>query len=120
MATGRERCGRERNDLVRMDRSPCSYIPGDFDVLLDRGADLILQEKPACAILTQQASYGRVSIVARLLQEPRIRAAVNMQYRYGYTALHYACLGDQATSIVHLLLQSSADPNITDDEGLTF
>lgn len=38
------------------------------------------------------------------------------EYRYNYTA---PSIKPPPSSIVHLLLQSIADPNITDDEGLT-
>jgi len=69
-----------------------------------------------------QAHFGSVDVVARLLQDPRVRATVNLQITRGKTALHSAsCNEDEtwATSIVHLLLQAGTDPKVTDNEGRT-
>jgi len=60
--------------------------------------------------------------VARLLQDPRVRATVNMQSNTGRTALHYACMfgkPDVAALNVHILLQAVANPIFTDNEGWT-
>jgi len=60
---------------------------------------------------------ARVENVARLLQDPRARATVNIQGSRGYTALHHACeIGDETLvfSIVRLLLQAGANPFVQD------
>jgi hypothetical protein len=66
---------------------------------------------------------GTVDTVARLLQDPRVRATVNMQDGNGRTVLHYACrnfgVEDTAAPKVHLLLQAGANPIIPDKSGLT-
>lgn len=56
--------------------------------------------------------------MARLLQDPRARATVNVQDNRGYTALHHVCeLGDETVvfPLVKLLLQAGANPFIRDD-----
>jgi len=52
-------------------------------------------------------------MVARLLQESRVRAIVDVQDSKGDIALHWACFREDeasATSLVHLLLQANANP----------
>lgn len=66
--------------------------------------------------------------VARLLQDPRVRASINVQNACGDTALHYACRGvlhytplqEHARCIIMLLLQSEAAlSSIRNDRGQT-
>ena len=59
-----------------------------LNALMDRGADPIVPDYEDKAPLAWQASCGTVDMVARLLQDPRVRATVNMQDRLGRTALH--------------------------------
>ena len=54
--------------------------------------------------------------MARLLQDQRVRATINVQERYGYTALHWTslnCWPKSTIPIFRLLLQSGANPTIT-------
>ena len=60
--------------------------------------------------------------MARLLQDPRVRATLNMQSDIGHTALHYACMcgkPDAAALNVHILLQAGANPTIAIYSGQT-
>jgi len=70
-----------------------------------------------------QADNGSVENVARLLQDPRVRATVNVQDGIGRSALHCASKNEdktQATSILHLLLQAGGNPALaTSDEQTT-
>ena len=56
--------------------------------LMDRGADPTLPNSDGRTPLASHAHRGCVDLVARLLQDPRGRATVNVQERYGCTALH--------------------------------
>ena len=71
----------------------------------------------------QQAFYGTADVVVRLLQDPRVRATVNMQNLDGNTALHLACWNDRVTheesaSKVQSLLEADANPTIADNDGI--
>jgi len=88
--------------------------------LLDRGADPTLPADGGSSPLMWQALRGNVENVARLLQDPRVRATVNVQDSGGETALHWACSIEDETlalSILHLLLQAGADPDLTANYG---
>lgn len=86
--------------------------------LLDRGADptLVTPYGTTPLMLQASASGGDVGIVERLLQYLRVRATVNMQDKRGNTVLHYAC---KSAANVHFLLQTGANPNITNNDGGT-
>jgi hypothetical protein len=110
--------------------SLCGYTPlhmaPSLDILaalLNRGADPTLLNRFGRTPLMSQALYGRIDIVTRLLQDPRVRATVNVQHRYGTTALHLACDNDDyetvTISILSLLLQAGADPALTREDGET-
>lgn len=69
------------------------------------------------------AKFETAELLSRLLQDPRVRAAVNMKVPDGdgNTALIYACtdLKDEvAAPKVHLLLQAGANPLLTNTDGL--
>lgn len=85
-----------------------------LNALLDRGADPTLVDNCKQSSLTFYASDGQSDLVARLLQDPRVRATIDVQGGTdGDTALHGAChRGDEAlaTANVRLLLQSGANP----------
>ena len=90
--------------------------------LLDRGADPSKANIHGRFPLTVQAKRGTVEIVARLLQDSRVRATINMQDGRGQTALHWASVCNEekgAASKAHLLFQAGADPTITADNGQT-
>ena len=68
------------------------------------------------------AFFGRVDIVARLLQDPRVRETIDLQDKDGDTALHFACNREDmddatAASIIYLLLQANANPLVTNNTG---
>ena len=93
-----------------------------LNALLDRGADPTLTNDNGTSPLMWQASEGDIGIMAHLLQDPRVRATVNLQNGDGDTALHWACESKDETSatfIVHLLLQAGCDPTLTDNYGMT-
>ena len=92
--------------------------------LLDRGADPTVRSDGGSTLLMCQAFDGRVDCVARLLQDSRVRATINVQNKYGDTALHDACFYDgenetSTTSMLHLLLQAGANPAVTNNDGET-
>ena len=59
--------------------------------------------------------------MARLLEDPRVRATVNVHDTGGNTALHLARCNNRdetaSTSIIHLLLQAGANPAVTNNAG---
>jgi hypothetical protein len=68
-----------------------------------------------------QPETGSVDEMARVLQDQRARASVNVQDSGGKTALHHACdSGEVETAAlrVNLLLQANADPLISNKQGL--
>jgi len=70
-----------------------------------------------------QMRNGTVDGVARLLQDPRVRATINMQDVDGRTAFHHACCKYGVTAKkalnVDLLLQAGADLSIANKDGQT-
>ena len=94
-----------------------------LNALLDRGGDPILPNPDGELPLMSRAQYREVDIVARLLQDPRVRATVNMQDQHGNIALHHVCgvYGAERPSapMAHLLLQAGADPLVTNKRGQT-
>ena len=98
-----------------------------LNALLDRRADPTLRngryERSAFMV---QAGRRDVKLMARLLQDLRVRASIDMRDWYGYTALHLACCSrincadeDLATSAVHTLLQAGANPTTISKDGET-
>ena len=101
----------------------CASRPDVITALLDRGADpIILPDRAGVLLLKWQAQYGSVKVVARLLQDPRVRATVNMQNKEGRTALYFACLcrspAEAVVRKVSILLQAGANPTLTKKNGL--
>ena len=90
--------------------------------LLERGADPIRLANDGTSPLMRHAQIGKIKIVARLLQDPRVRATINIQDGDGRTALHHACDSnniseEERAALVILLLQCGADYTRTDAEG---
>jgi len=115
-------------DVNRRSRSGNTALHGArsldiLNALLDRGADpTLLNIKHLCPLLNY-TNFEGVDRVARLLQDPRVRATVDMRYM-GETVLHFACFREDddetvTTSIVHVLLQAGASPIVIDDEWKT-
>jgi len=95
---------------------------GIIIALLDRGADPSIADDQGFVPLMHFVFLGSVDIVARVLQDPRVRATVNMQPNTGYTALHDVCLHKdetKATSIIHILLQAGGNAALTSKHGQT-
>jgi hypothetical protein len=59
--------------------------------LLSRGANPLLKNLLGQSALIHQAASGHVDNVARLLQDPRVQANVDLVTPFGWTALHHAC-----------------------------
>lgn len=99
--------------------------PDIISALLARGADPALAEDKGWTSLIAQVSCGYARAVVRLLEEPSVRTTITMQHNEGWTALHCACGlhgrgdGSLAATMAHLLLQAGANPNITNNNGLT-
>lgn len=99
-------------------------IPPDILLaLLDRHADPTLLLCYGSTFLIHMVHKGKVDIVARMLQDPRIRATVDARdVRWGETALHYACtfcVASLADSLVLLLLQAGVNPRTVNNVGST-
>jgi hypothetical protein len=111
---------------TRRDGSSALHVAASLDILialLDRGADPTRVNQRTRSPLMQQAFYGTADVVVRLLQDPRVRATVNMQNLDGNTALHLACWNDRVTheetaSKVQSLLEADANPTIADNDGI--
>jgi len=89
--------------------------------LMDRGANPTLLAHNGNTPLMIQPATGHVDNAACLLQDPRVRATVNVQNSGGGTALHWACLRgneSEAISILYLLLQARGDPALTKNATL--
>jgi hypothetical protein len=86
-----------------------------LSALLDRGADPSKLDRHGITALMSQATLGEDGAIARLLEDPRIRAIVNMRNVPGDTALHWACThksDKQQHAQVLLHLQAGADASI--------
>lgn len=73
------------------------------ELLLKQGADSNAQDNYGHTALMMAAYYGRLSVVATLLQYPRIKTT--LKSIEGRTALDFACLDTVHKTIVSLLLQ---------------
>lgn len=83
-----------------------------LNALLDRGANPTLKHDWSDDTpLMTHVSAGRIDMVTRLLQDPRVRATINLKGYNRNTALHYGSEpGDKiGSSIIHLLLQAGAN-----------
>jgi len=96
------------------------HLAGSLDILtalLDRGADPIQPNRYSELPLMSQVIAGTIEVVARLLQDPRVRATIDAQAKDGATALHHACYNcnylNIAAPIVRTLLQAGANPTLT-------
>ena len=86
-----------------------------FDVLnalLGCGADLIPLNSNGDTPLMVHLHQSSHDVVARLLQDPRVQASINVQEgRYGFTTLHLACWDvdkPDVPAIIQLFLQAGA------------
>jgi ankyrin repeat protein len=116
--------GADVNGTVASGITPlhAAISPDIITALLDRGADPTLQHISIGSVpLLMQSYFGIVNNMARLLQDPRVRANVNSQAHSGLTALHCACLSNShetsVTSIILLLLQAGCNPNLANNAG---
>ena len=89
---------------------------GIVQLFLKRGADVNLTLNDGTSPLCAAANQGNVEVVRLLLQAPAIQ--VNKAARNGVTALGIASTRGYK-EIVRLLLEKQADPNITNDFGLS-
>lgn len=88
-----------------------------LNALLDRGADPTKRNDVKYTPLMQNALFGRVALVARLLEDPRVRATADMRERNNHSALSlagYHRVEANATPIVRLLLEANANPILPD------
>jgi len=88
-----------------------------LNALLDRGADPTKRNDVKYTPLMQNALHGRVKLVARLLEDPRVRATADLWERNNHSALFLACyhrVEANATPIVRLLLEANANPILPD------
>lgn len=90
--------------------------------LLDRYADPTIKDSSHGLPVMWHAFHSSADMVARLRQDPRVRATINVQDANGNTALH--CAGscsqaEEAALKIHALLHAGADPTITRNNGET-
>lgn len=93
-----------------------------LDALLDRNADPILPNNGGMPPVMNHMLFGRAGNVKRLLQDPRVRATVDMRNQMGDAAIHLACNfwhEQSATSLVHLLFAAGANPLLANRRGET-
>ena len=88
-----------------------------FNALLARGADPNSRRDDGSTPLMDHAVNNRVTLVTRLLEDPRVQAAINVQNSNGDTALHFACYKGDA--IVHHLIEANAYARATNKYGNT-
>jgi len=90
-----------------------------LNALSVRGADPILS-CDTWSPLFENVWSKRINCVERLLQDPLVKAAIDMRDCRGRTALHYACNAEwpSCLSLVQLLLRAGANPACTNDQGL--
>ena len=116
--------GGDVNGTTPLGSTPLHY-PGSLDILtalMDRGANPTLSDNRGWTPLMGQACRGKPDNVGRLLEDPRVRAAIDVLDEIGFTSLHWACIRfeeDFATSIILLLLQAGGNPAITNNRGET-
>ena len=118
--------GADVNASMALGRSALHYAEtlDILNALLDRGGDPTRIDFLGRSALKHQVRNDTANQVARLLQDPRVRATIDMQDKYGNTALHHACCkyGEtdaKAALNVHLLLQAGANRTIANKHGQT-
>jgi ankyrin repeat protein len=116
--------GADVNGTTPLGSTPLHYA-SSLDILttlMDRGANPTLSDNRGLTPLMGQACRGKPDNVGRLLEDPRVRAAIDVLDEIGFTSLHWACIRfeeDFATSIILLLLQAGGNPAITNNHGET-
>jgi ankyrin repeat protein len=84
-----------------------------LNALLERAADPTIQTNVGWSPLMDYTIWDRTDLVKRMLQDPRVRASIDVQNRDGDTALHFAChfaSRESVAPLVHLLLEAGANP----------
>ena len=116
--------GADLNGFTANDSTPLHFAR-DIDILqafLARGADPARLNWGRYTPINCHVCNGNIEAAVYLLQDPRVRASVNVLCTDGEIALHHvAChLGDEgAAFIASLLLQAGANPNLKDRNGRT-
>jgi ankyrin repeat protein len=85
------------------------------ELLVQKGADLNVQDHNSRTPLHLACSGGHLNIVELLVQKG---ADLNVQDSYSRTPLHLACSGGHL-NIVELLVQKGADLNVQDKDSRT-
>lgn len=97
--------------------------PDIATALLDRGADPTIISDDGCSPLMIQAMYEKADVVARLLQDMRVRATVNFQDMGGAIALRMCACGDMdetsRLATIQFILNAGANSNLTNAAGMT-
>jgi ankyrin repeat protein len=62
-----------------------------LNALLERAADPTIQTNVGWSPLMDYTIWDRTDLVKRMLQDPRVRASIDVQNRDCDTALHFAC-----------------------------
>lgn len=101
----------------------------DADVLgflMDRGAEPVVRNDKGWTPLMHHVRAGRPECVARLLDDPRVRASIDAVVEgddfHGFSALHLACCFNNITptaklAILRHLLVAGADPTLPNAYG---
>lgn len=78
-----------------------------------------MQSNEGSTPLMWQLSEGHYDSAARLLEDPRVRATVNVQDKKGNTAFHEVSSAGETPHepVVAQLLEAGADPTLENDDG---
>lgn len=91
-----------------------------LNVFLPHGANPTVRDHPERTPLITHVQNELIELVARLLEDSRVRATLHAQTNSCWTAIHYAVDihdEDVSTAMVRLLLAASAEPDSPNDRG---
>ena len=115
--------GRTRNGSAPVHHAMHADVLG---FLIESGAEPVVWNDKGWTPLMHQVRAGRAECVARLLEDPRVRASIDTVARgddfNGFSALHLACCFNNVTptaklAIVRHLLEAGADPTLPNGDG---
>uniref|UniRef100_A0AC35U5S9 SAM domain-containing protein n=1 Tax=Rhabditophanes sp. KR3021 TaxID=114890 RepID=A0AC35U5S9_9BILA len=86
------------------------------EVLKNKGALMDIRNNKGQTALMLAAACGHENTIKFILKQKEVK--INLQDKYGCTALHYAVQNDMLTT-VELLIAKNADVNISDLSGMT-
>ena len=88
------------------------------ELLLSRGADPTICNDGGWTPLMMASYRGYVDVVRYLVRNKAVRATIDTQDRYGWTALWIASLWDRM-EVVKVLVEVGVNPMVADEDGRT-